>query len=97
MQLYNVCTKSKIDFEKKSISYLKKLYILDRDLICKTNKICDNTSKSLSQSSIKPLKKKPRQGWDKAFKMAIKKGDLPEGDMFEGMENNFDKVVSNQI
>ena len=40
---------------------------------------------------LNPLKRRPRQGWDKAFKTAMKKGDIPEGDLFEGMENNFDK------
>ena len=29
--------------------------------------------------------------WDKHFKAAIKKGTAPEPDMFDGMENNFDK------
>ena len=30
--------------------------------------------------------------WDKQFKAAIKAGDIPEGDMWEGMENEFDKT-----
>lgn len=30
--------------------------------------------------------------WDKQFKAAIKAGDIPEGDMFEGLENEFDKT-----
>lgn len=29
--------------------------------------------------------------WEAQFKEAIKDGDRPEKDMFEGMENNFDK------
>jgi len=29
--------------------------------------------------------------WDKQFKAAIKKGATPEKDMFEGLENEFDK------
>ena len=29
--------------------------------------------------------------WEAQFKAAIKNGDKPETDMFEGMENNFDK------
>jgi antitoxin component of MazEF toxin-antitoxin module len=29
--------------------------------------------------------------WDKQFKAAIKAGDIPEGDLWEGMENEFDK------
>lgn len=30
--------------------------------------------------------------WDKQFKAAIKAGDKPEGDLWEGMENEFDKT-----
>lgn len=30
--------------------------------------------------------------WDKQFKAAIKAGDIPEGDMWEGMTNEFDKT-----
>ena len=29
--------------------------------------------------------------WDKQFKAAIKEGAIPEGDLFEGMENEFDE------
>jgi antitoxin component of MazEF toxin-antitoxin module len=29
--------------------------------------------------------------WDKQFKNAIKKGAKPEGDLFEGMKNDFDE------
>ena len=39
---------------------------------------------------LRSTKSKPRQGWDEAFKQAIANGDEPEGDMFEGMKNNFD-------
>lgn len=28
--------------------------------------------------------------WEKQFKAAIKAGDIPEGDLWEGMENQFD-------
>jgi antitoxin MazE len=30
--------------------------------------------------------------WEKQFKAAIKAGDIPEGDLFEGMQNEFDKT-----
>lgn len=30
--------------------------------------------------------------WDARFKKAIKAGHLPEGDLFEGIENSFDKT-----
>ena len=30
--------------------------------------------------------------WEKQFRAAIKAGNLPEGDMWEGMENEFDKT-----
>ena len=39
---------------------------------------------------LKPAKK-PREGWDKAFSDAIKKGQEPEEDYFEGMSNDFDQ------
>ena len=29
--------------------------------------------------------------WDKQFKNAIKKGAKPEGDLFEGLKNDFDE------
>ena len=29
--------------------------------------------------------------WDKQFKAAIKKGSVPERDIFEGIDNDFDK------
>jgi antitoxin MazE len=32
-----------------------------------------------------------RSTWEKQLKAAIKAGDLPEGDLFEGLENEFDK------
>src|ERR1700744_1112417 len=30
--------------------------------------------------------------WEKQFKAAIKAGNIPEGDMWEGLENEFDKT-----
>ncbi len=39
---------------------------------------------------LRSTKKKPREGWDEAFKQAIADGDEPEGDLFEGMKNTFD-------
>lgn len=30
--------------------------------------------------------------WDQQFKAAIKAGDIPEGDLWEGLENEFDKT-----
>jgi antitoxin MazE len=39
---------------------------------------------------MRSTKKHPRHGWDEAFKQAIADGDKPEGDMFEGMKNEFD-------
>lgn len=33
----------------------------------------------------------PRAGWEEQFKAAIGKGDKPEKDFSEGMENEFDK------
>ena len=30
--------------------------------------------------------------WEKQLKAAIKAGDIPEGDLFEGMANEFDKT-----
>jgi antitoxin MazE len=32
-----------------------------------------------------------RATWEKQLKAAIKAGDIPEGDLFEGLENEFDK------
>lgn len=37
--------------------------------------------------------KKPRQGWDEAFKQAITYGDKPKDDLFEGMKNKFDDTI----
>ena len=39
----------------------------------------------------KPVVNTDLSAWDKQFKAAIKAGDKPEGDFFEGMENAFDK------
>ena len=38
---------------------------------------------------VKSVKSRPREGWDVAFKMAIKKHGTDK-DMFEGIENEFD-------
>lgn len=48
------------------------------------------------QIIIKPAKIKRKintdlSTWEAQFKAAIKNGDKPETDMFEGMENEFDK------
>lgn len=45
---------------------------------------------------IKPIENKRKintdlTSWEAQFKAAIKSGDEPETDMFEGMENKFDK------
>jgi len=40
----------------------------------------------------KPVVNTDLSTWDKQFKAAIKAGDIPEGDMWEGMENEFDKT-----
>jgi antitoxin MazE len=33
----------------------------------------------------------PRFGWAEQFRAAIEKGDIPENDFSEGIENDFDK------
>jgi hypothetical protein len=33
-----------------------------------------------------------RTGWDEQFKAAIANGDVPESDLFENAENEFDKA-----
>ncbi|MCW3108338.1 MAG: AbrB/MazE/SpoVT family DNA-binding protein [Segetibacter sp.] len=48
------------------------------------------------QIIIKPAENKRKintdlSTWEAQFKAAIKNGDKPEHDLFEGMENNFDK------
>lgn len=40
---------------------------------------------------IMPVKAKPREEWEKEFKMAIKAGHKPETAMLEGFPNQFDK------
>jgi len=40
---------------------------------------------------IAAIKEKPRQNWDKQFEEAKAAGHLPEGEMLEGFENDFDK------
>ena len=39
---------------------------------------------------ISPVKEKPREGWEETFKKAMI-GTFPEGDYFEGIENDFDR------
>jgi len=39
----------------------------------------------------KPVINTDRSTWEKQFKAAIKAGHLPEGDMWKGMENEFDR------
>lgn len=43
-------------------------------------------------SQAKPDVNTDLSTWDVQFKKAIKAGHLPEGDLFEGIENNFDKT-----
>ena len=40
---------------------------------------------------IKPLKNNPRQDWEKQFEDAKAMGDVPEGELLEGFENDFDQ------
>lgn len=40
----------------------------------------------------KPVINTDLSTWEKQFKAAIKAGNLPEGDLWEGMENEFDKT-----
>jgi antitoxin MazE len=40
----------------------------------------------------KPVVNTDLSTWEKQFKAAIKAGDIPEGDLWEGMENEFDKT-----
>jgi hypothetical protein len=39
---------------------------------------------------MKNEKNIPRQSWSSQFEKAIANGELPEGDLFEGLGNNFD-------
>jgi antitoxin MazE len=41
---------------------------------------------------LRAVKKHPRDGWDAAFDKAVKAGDQPEGDLFEGVQNGFDQT-----
>jgi antitoxin MazE len=41
---------------------------------------------------IKPVRSQPRANWDDQFKMAMEKGQLPEGELLEGFDNEFDKT-----
>jgi antitoxin component of MazEF toxin-antitoxin module len=43
-------------------------------------------------SQAKPAVNTDLSTWDAQFKKAIKAGHLPEGDLFEGLENEFDKT-----
>jgi len=40
---------------------------------------------------IMPVKAKPREEWEKQFRMAIKNGQKPDKVMLEGFSNQFDK------
>ena len=40
---------------------------------------------------IMPVYDKPRKGWAEAFAAEAKAEHLPEGDPFDGMENEFDR------
>lgn len=41
---------------------------------------------------LKPIKINARSKWEAQFKEAFNSGILPEKDIFEGMENEFDKT-----
>jgi antitoxin MazE len=41
---------------------------------------------------LRPVKKHPRDGWDEAFAKAIATGDAPDGDLFAGTANEFDRT-----
>ena len=43
-------------------------------------------------SQVKPAVNTDLRTWDAQFKKAIKAGHLPEGDLFEGIENEFDET-----
>ena len=38
---------------------------------------------------IKPIKN-PREGWEAAFSNAIKNGETPDSDLYDGLSNEFD-------
>ena len=40
----------------------------------------------------KQTQKRLLKTWDKKFKQAIRAGHKPEGDLFEGLMNDFDKT-----
>ncbi|HEV2479758.1 MAG TPA: hypothetical protein VGS79_08830 [Puia sp.] len=50
-----------------------------------------NGSITIKQAE-KPVINTDLSTWDAQFKAAIEAGDIPEGDMWEGMENEFDKM-----
>ncbi|GAA4361990.1 hypothetical protein GCM10023185_29460 [Hymenobacter saemangeumensis] len=41
---------------------------------------------------LRPVAAPPRAHWDAAFAAALAAGDAPEGDLFEGMTNEFDRT-----
>ncbi|MGM9510563.1 AbrB/MazE/SpoVT family DNA-binding domain-containing protein [Larkinella sp. GY13] len=41
---------------------------------------------------LRAVKKHPRDGWEQAFDEAIKAGDQPESDLFDGTPNQFDQT-----
>ncbi|RCR66766.1 AbrB/MazE/SpoVT family DNA-binding domain-containing protein [Larkinella punicea] len=41
---------------------------------------------------LRAVKKHPRDGWEQVFDEAIKAGDQPEGDLFDGTPNQFDQT-----
>lgn len=41
---------------------------------------------------LRPLPNLPRQGWADAFAQAAQAGHVPEDDLFDGMDNSFDKL-----
>jgi len=43
-----------------------------------------------NQIIIEPKKRTPREGWEKQIEKAIAEGHEPEGDLFEGLKNEFD-------
>ena len=59
----------------------------DRDIVLRAL----NGQITIKQAE-KPVINTDLSTWDAQFKAAIKAGDIPEGDMWEGMENQFDKT-----
>ena len=59
----------------------------DRDIVLRAL----NGSITIKQVE-KPVINTDLSTWEKQLKAAIKAGDIPEGDIWEGMENEFDKT-----